>query len=116
MKVITRESLAKDVYKLWSKQYPLGKYPGKDIVTSKLKLLGDNPAPDDIDITIGNESWTKVPECSECGWDFVKVVMVGDEPDYDSSTVYLCASCVNKAFTVMSEFVKVVAEEAISSN
>ncbi len=54
----------------------------------------------DVARIIGNPSWVKPWECRECtasGWD---VVQLGDEPDYDSQTTYVCLACLRKAVSL----------------
>src|SRR5690348_10271210 len=49
-----------------------------------------------VDEIIGNDSWTGL-KCNECGDpDNDAVVQVGEEPDYESATAYLCLTCVEK--------------------
>ena len=94
MKLITRQSRANDVSIRWKYQYRI------DIgdIQKRLDALGKEKNPDDVDKIIGNVSWTAIPPCTECGKenpDFV--VMVGEEPDYESATAWLCAECIKKA-------------------
>ena len=93
MEKITRQSLANGVSVRWKKQYPID----KDGIQKKLDNLGLVKNPDEIDGIIGNKSWTEVPDCSECG-EYGKefVVMVGEEPDCESNTAWLCNECIEK--------------------
>jgi len=97
MKLITKRALASEAAAVWFKQYPVDKKG----IGEKLRALGQQPCPDDVDETIGNQTWTTPPKCSECGEWGVPVVQVGEEPAYASATAYLCATCagaVVKAF------------------
>jgi len=95
MKLITRQILANEVVQRWKEQYP----NDKDDIRKKLEALGDIKNPDDIDHIIGNGSWTRVPCCSECGKDNLElVIMVGEEPDYDADTAWLCADCIRALY------------------
>jgi hypothetical protein len=48
----------------------------------------------DVEAIIGNDTWTS-ERCSECG-NRPAVVMVGETPDYETSTAWLCLPCVAK--------------------
>ena len=50
-----------------------------------------------IENIIGNSSWTDLT-CSECGKYVKKVVQVGEEPDYESATVFLCVKCIKRLY------------------
>lgn len=95
---ITRKTLAREAADRWVAVY--GEDGGgfgsdKVEVLRQLRALGANPRPDDVDAVIGNRSWTEVPECDGCGAVRQRsVVRVGEPPDYDSSTCYLCKQCV----------------------
>ena len=96
MELITRNLLARTAALRWKRQYPDDKKKQPE-----LEALGDTPHPDDVDSVIGNGTWTEVPECNECGGrNLPAVVRVGDEPDYDSQTAWLCLECLRKAVTL----------------
>ena len=95
MEKITRQSLANRVSDKWKKQYP----KDKGGIQKKLDSLGSWKNPDEVDKIIGNTSWTDIPKCSECGEsdkDFI--IMVGEEPDYESNTAWLCKDCIEKVW------------------
>lgn len=92
--LITRQSLADGVAQQWGRQYNSDQYPDKQIIFRNLKNLGKRPNPDDVDRVIGNTSWTHPPVCRECGEVKDAVLRLGDEPDYDSSTTYICLACL----------------------
>lgn len=102
MKLITRQTQANEAAKRWKIQYHSQiadrrlKDDRKDIY-SKLLALGSTPNPDDVDKVIGNKFWTDTMECTECYSNSDIIIEVGQEPDYDSQTVYLCPRCLNKA-------------------
>lgn len=102
MELITRQSNANGAAKRWSEQYKSGKH-GEDKmnITQLLRGLPDNPNPDDVDKIIGNTSWTKVDNCNECGCSPDKLVEIGQEPDYESMTAYLCLSCLKDAVKLL---------------
>ena len=101
MTLLTRQSCASGAAERWRKQYadrtapfPDGREPAT--ITVALEALGPTPNPSDVDRIIGNASWTATPSCTECDAKGGPVVRVGEESDYDSSTVYLCRECARK--------------------
>lgn len=101
MKLITRYERAKTAAKRWREQYPRDHHG----IGAKLEDLGAFPSPHDVDRVIGNKSWTRVTDCSECGALEPDMVMeIGESPDIESSTAWICYKCLNQAHGVMSEF------------
>ena len=46
--------------------------------------------------------WSKPPACDECGADDGRaVVQLGDEPDYESSTAWICGACLRLAVRLL---------------
>lgn len=97
MILITRQSMANQAAQRWRRQYPAGSGEPATEIYYKLLALGATPNPDDVDRIIGNRSWTEPGYCSECDMGAAALVMVGQEPDYESSTAYLCRECLAKA-------------------
>ena len=97
MRLITRQKEANGAAERWRRQYGLGQYGDDKLeILAKLEALGENPAADEVDATIGNGSWTATV-CDECGVKNVDVVEVGQEPDYESRTAHICKGCLSKA-------------------
>lgn len=98
MRLITRELNAVGAVERWASQYPaaMAAYSGEDkqVILRKLKELGENPDPDDVDSVIENGSWTGT-KCDECGSENVAVIRFGHETDYDITDV--CRECLMKA-------------------
>jgi len=97
MELITRQTLAAEAADRWVAQYQ-GDREGK---AAAIRSLGEAPDPDAVDAIIGNGSWTSVPECNECKTDVEAVVRIGDEPDYESSTAWVCEDCLKKALALI---------------
>lgn len=57
-------------------------------------------APDIVDKTIGNSSWTNLV-CDDCKQDVDVVVRVGEPQGYESSTADLCVSCAKAAYDLI---------------
>ena len=69
----------------------------KKVISEELDALDPETATaDEVNIIIGNESWTRL-SCDECGSNVDVILTVGQEPDYESRTASLCKSCVQKA-------------------
>ncbi len=102
MKLITRQTKTKQAQRRWYDHY--GPFEGKNAsiwagtdkeeVHKKLVALGDNPSPDEVDAAIGNDSWTSPGSCDECGSEDSPIVHLGQEPDYESNTAWVCEACL----------------------
>jgi hypothetical protein len=97
MELITRKTKAKEAAESWAKVPSRRNYTD---VYQKLTALGDNPNPDDVDMIIGNSSWTTT-SCHECESENVDVVQLGYELDYDSPTARICKKCLINALALM---------------
>lgn len=100
MKVITPESLAKEVAKHWNLRYSNGGY-GQDKVEKGIKLSDlESPTPDAVNSIIGNSSWTRT-ECHECGAENIPVIEIGQCMDEDSYTAHVCILCLKSAVSML---------------
>ena len=116
MKLITRQTEANELvdrFKEWENQQttfiPILRGRGLGKPVEELQKLGPNPDPDACDAVIrqqidthawpsGNTpTWTSVPACDECGHSKDAVVRLGEEPDYESSTAFVCRDCLSEA-------------------
>lgn len=99
MRVRTKQELCQAIAGRWGCFY-LGESeigdPRHKAVYQKLLGLNGNGTEAQIAEIIGNSLWTK-NECFERGKDAQTVVLVGEEPDYDSKFTYLCAQCLKRA-------------------
>jgi len=66
-----------------------------------LQALGEHPLAEDVDAFMGNSSWTDIRDCSECRAESHKVVQLGEEPDRESSTAWVCEDCLEKALKLI---------------
>ena len=103
MELITRKSLAAKALSRWNAQY--GERPDASqtsfignwrAIAIGLESLGEAPDPDEVDRVIGNGSWTEC-RCDECRKAVDAVVLVGEEPNYESATAMLCRDCAVQA-------------------
>ena len=72
---------------------------GSEAIFRALAALPSTATRDDVTAIIGNDSWIG-ENCSECGKP--AVVMVGQEPDYESHTAWLCALCVHRLVEMLA--------------
>lgn len=114
MKIITVRDRVREVAAEWYKTYKDeidGQHQGTTIngrtkiqIYYELRdLLPDVASVDDVTAIIGNGSWTRLT-CSECRRDVEIVIEVGEEPDYESCTAWLCINCVRKADEAMGSY------------
>jgi hypothetical protein len=52
---------------------------------------------------IGNSSWARELACSECGHETWGIVEIGEPPDYESATAYLCRDCLRAALRLLGD-------------
>ncbi|GAF67767.1 unnamed protein product [marine sediment metagenome] len=97
MKLITRQYLASIAEKEWRKLHSHTKNPNNLRILEELKKLDKNPKPHDVDNIVGNMSWTCPPNCSECGESSAVIVEIGEKPDYESNTAWICKKCLTLA-------------------
>jgi hypothetical protein len=97
MELVTRHTMAAGAANRWFDAY-LGDRDGK---AAAIRALGESPDPDAVDAIIGNGSWTRVPQCNECKTNGAAVVQIGDEPDYESHTAWVCEDCLKKALALI---------------
>ena len=67
------------------------------------KLNPETVSKAEVDALIGNKSWTRAENCSECGAADVVVVELGEELDNDSLTAFVCESCLRKALNLITK-------------
>ncbi|MCK9569140.1 hypothetical protein M0R72_09375 [Candidatus Pacearchaeota archaeon] len=108
MKLITIRSQIRDVADRFAAQYR-GKSgnPAWRETIARLECLDKETAtPEDVAAIIGNRSWVCPTVCSECRVESEVVVRLGDEPDYDSNTTWICPSCLQKALTLATQHIE----------
>lgn len=102
----TRTTQAKSASESWIRTYRLkegwevGNRYGE--ICKSLIALGDNPSPDAVDEVIGNNTWTAC-RCDECELYVEEVIVLGEEPDYESSTASVCKECLIKALKTLKD-------------
>jgi len=87
---------ANKVIDFWSRVYICD---STEEVYKKLAALDvETATPADIDAIIGNDFWGKLGyHCNECDAEPPDAILqVGEEPDYESRTAFLCRDCAAK--------------------
>lgn len=65
-----------------------------------VRALGREPTPDEVEAILGHSI---DGHCNECGKRVQRLVRLGDEPDYESNTAYICIDCLRRAITALEE-------------
>lgn len=95
-RLLTPQILVETVADRWMQQY--GAFPrdsGHAAILNQLKALNPTPsAAKEINRIIGNESWTRMPKCDQCQRVKPALVLMGEEPDYESATAWVCQDCL----------------------
>ena len=72
-------------------------------ILGDLRALGPAPNPDQVNAVIGNNSWTDIGNCHNCGRDAAILAQVGEEPDYESNTANICLECAKAVVAMLTE-------------
>jgi hypothetical protein len=102
VKIITERMLIRALPKKWRGVYGNGRY-GEDKLETLKRLDAMNvetATRQDVFKIIGNYSWTE-QQCDECNRTKRVIVQLGDEPDYESTTLRLCMPCCKKALELL---------------
>jgi hypothetical protein len=105
MKIITMRALIKSVPERWKRQYK-GYWISEPnhfswMHYNALCLLDtDTCTPKDIYDIIGNYSWT-TQHCDECKEQVDTLIHLGEEPDYESVTFYICPKCLSESVDLL---------------
>jgi hypothetical protein len=117
VKLLSERNQVRSVAERWLRQYkrwyrghgyvwydwPGDPGRGERIHEGLLALDVETATAADVDAVIGfAKGWVAPESCYECGdrsWD---VVQLGEEPEYESHTAYICGSCLRKALGLVS--------------
>ena len=110
MRLINERVKIKEAIARFQKQFGSGSYKadsrGISVGAELAKLNPETVTKVEVDTLIGTKIWTSVEKCSECGAKDVAVVELGEEPDYESMTAYICGSCLRKALDLITKGVE----------
>lgn len=101
MRILTRQVIAQEAPQKWAREYSHMASHSQSMITKELASLTKPINPDDVDRIVGNTSWTYLQHCSSCKENPDVIVEVGEAPDYDSATAWLCPSCLRKAVSLI---------------
>jgi len=108
MEIVSKKTRAKDIYKRWIKQYPLKYHKKGKWAQIGARLKNEKPkTEEEVNAIIGNESWMRV-HCYQCDEPKDIVVRVGEKPDYESSTSWICKDCLIIALKMIEDHEKLV--------
>lgn len=108
---VTRQALANSAADRWKRQYYSKPFQSPSTIWrsndarkthERLVALGPSPSLDEVDKTIGNDSWTHqtCDNCSERGSDLVMLTGVACEEYGETS---LCLQCIVEAHDLLTE-------------
>jgi hypothetical protein len=108
MKLLNERVLIREVAQRWQEQYAgyRGPTPAdtaeKQSIGRKLAALdGETATAADVEAIIGNDSWTRIDHCNECGAvDPPAAVRLAED---SSSTADICLPCLRKAAQLIEE-------------
>lgn len=87
------------IVKRWNKQYSLNPDPKHNVTGERLASLDlETATSEDISHIVGNNSWTSLPECDECGGKIRVVVRLGFQDD--DTHFDICESCLGEALSL----------------
>lgn len=78
---------------------------GSERIYTRLAALPSTADAKDVAAVIGNDSWVG-DMCSECRKHSSDIVQCGEDPDYESATVYLCFDCARKYAAFINKHVR----------
>lgn len=105
MELITKKMVIEGVPKRYAAQYPKNYMFRNGTESRKIlaKLKAAVPLTEQsVKEIIGNASWTEL-SCDECDESVDAVIVLGQEPDFESKTARICIECLKKAMTHFSE-------------
>jgi hypothetical protein len=107
MRLMTEREQLRWVAASWARQYPRGgrsTAPDKAAIQKLLDALDvERATADDVASIIGNTSWVQPKECNECGVESWLTVELGEEPDYESRTAFVCVGCLRAALVLAEQ-------------
>lgn len=108
MKIVNERARIREVAAAWAEQYrAYGPETRFGNIERRLALLDPEKATAaEVKAIIGNDSWTRIPDCFACGghlFDFVvEIPKVQETGEFDA--VRLCPRCVGLAYAKAGEF------------
>jgi len=102
MKLLNERNQVKDAAARWKKQYAESLVKRDHDIAEQLEAIDPETATaSDVEAIVGNSDWARPQSCDECGASSWDVVRFGEEPDYGSSTAWVCVSCLRTAIAMV---------------
>ena len=110
MKLRTKRQLIDGVAAAWKAQYwhPLHGWMystpqnDKEAFYKELAELPPGATETQVTAVLGQQTWTE-NKCNECQRDVDVLIHLGEDPDYDSVTFYLCPACAAQAVALSKD-------------
>lgn len=114
MELFTRKMMVSRVIERFKRQYsrmdvfapdfqiiPINEPPTTaGAIVKQLEAFGDTITFEQAESVL--PGWSTL-QCDECKRQVDSVIRVGDDPDYESNTAYLCRDCITKALDLADE-------------
>jgi hypothetical protein len=101
VKLLNERAMIRGVAERFADQYDgadWSQWPDRKPAWERLRALDvETATAADVDAAIGTRGWASPPTCNECGDRGQPVVQLGQEPDYESSTAWICLDCLRRA-------------------
>jgi hypothetical protein len=100
MRLLNERTQVKDAITSFRRKWGDGSYTydprGRKVGAELAALNPETATADEVAEIIGNPSWARPKKCGECGCETWRIVEIGETPDYESHTAYLCRECLLK--------------------
>lgn len=108
MQVLDERTQVKQAIRNWVAVYGLDRTCGADKrgrrVGAELMALDQETATAaDVAEIIGTPLWAEMKSCGECRKKTWEIVEIGEKPDYESKTAYLCGDCLRDALRMLGD-------------
>lgn len=108
MHVLNERFRVKKAIERWISQYGLERTyyldkRGRHVGAELAALDPETATSDQVSEIIGNSSWSGALSCDECGQETWDLVQLGQPPDYESSTAYICRGCLMAALRLLGD-------------
>ena len=108
MRLMSERNQVRSVADMWLGSYGLDRTYGADtrgrnVGEELLAMDAETASAADVAEIIGTPSWVRPCTCDECGTRSWGIVEVGEMPDYESCTVYLCEGCLRAALSLLGK-------------
>lgn len=105
MKLLNERNQVREVAAKWRSQYGSGSY-GAD---KRVRAVGAELAALDVETAsaaevaeiVGNNVWVRMQTCGECSVETWNIVEIGEVPNYESATAYVCRDCLLAALKLI---------------